>query len=111
MHEAERHRQAVGDTTPITRERLWARAAADMSEKPYKALGIDLLAAARHDRERAIDAFIDCHVRIERVQIEDPDAGRKALAKLRAAAVNASLGRHLEALGRATQENVRSSAT
>src|SRR5208283_2808375 len=105
VHEAERHRQAIGDITPITRERLWERAAEDMSRKPYKALGIDLLAAARRDRERAVDAFIDCHVRIERAQIEDPDAGRKALAKLRAAAVNASLGRHLEALGRAMEEN------
>jgi hypothetical protein len=31
LHEAERHRQAVGDATPITQDTLWARAAADMS--------------------------------------------------------------------------------
>ena len=65
LHEAERHRQAVGDATPITQDTLWARAAADMSEKPYKALGIDLLNAARHDRERAIDTFIGTHHAME----------------------------------------------
>ena len=45
--EAERHRQAMGDITPITKDRLWKRAAEDMSEKPYKALGIDLLGRRR----------------------------------------------------------------
>lgn len=42
LFEAERHRKALGDITPITKEDLWARAASDMSQKPYKALGIDL---------------------------------------------------------------------
>ena len=55
LYEAERHRQALGDVTPITHEDLWTRAAEDMSRKPYKALGIDLLAAARQDRENAVD--------------------------------------------------------
>ena len=105
VHEAERHRQAIGDITPITRERLWERVAEDLSRKPYKALGIDLLAAARRDREQALDAFLDCLVGLERRRIEEPDFGRKTLSKLRAAAVNASLGRHLQALDHAMQEN------
>ena len=105
VHEAERHRQAIGDITPITRERLWERVAADLSRKPYKALGIDLLAAARRDREQALDAFLNCLVGLERRRIEEPDFGKKTLAKLRAAAVNASLGRHLQALDNAMQEN------
>jgi TrwC relaxase/AAA domain len=105
VHEAERHRQAIGDITPITRERLWERAAEDLSRKPYKALGVDLLGAVRRDRERAVDAFIECHVGLERRQIEDPDFGRKALARLQGLALNASLGRHLKALGRAMEEN------
>ena len=103
--EAERHRQALGDNTPITKDDLWARAAEDMSRKPYKALGIDLQAAALQDRERARDTFIACHQIMERAQLNDPDAGPKALERLQAAAVNESLGRHITALSHAMAEN------
>jgi len=105
LYEAERHRQALGDITPITHENLWARAAEDMSRKPYKALGIDLLAAARQDWENAVDAFITCHHIMETAQIEDPAFGRKSLRRLRSKAINASLGRHLAALDQAIEEN------
>jgi hypothetical protein len=103
--EAERHRQALGDITPITKEDLWTRAAAEMSQKPYKALGIDLKAAALHDRERAIDTFIACHQIMERAQLADPDAGPKALQRLQAAAVEKNLSRHIKALTQAMEEN------
>ena len=99
-----RHRQALGDITPITREDLWARAAADMSEKPYKALGIDLLAAALRDREQAVDTFIASHHVMESAQLDDPDAGPTAFRR-RAAAVNENLARHLQALDQAIAEN------
>lgn len=105
LYEAERHRQALGDVTPITHEDLWARAAEDMSRKPYKGLGIDLLAAARQDRENVVDAFIACHHSMEAAQLEDPAFGRKTLRRLRSQAINASLGRHLTALEQAIQEN------
>ncbi len=105
LYEAERHRQALGDITPITHEDLWARAAEDMSRKPYKALGIDLLGAARQDRENAVDSFIACHQGMEIAQLEDPAFGRKALRRLRSRAINVSLGRHLAALKQAIQEN------
>ena len=82
LYESEQHRQALGDVTPITREDLWERAAEDMSRKPYKALGIDLLAAARQDRENAVDAFIACHHGMEATQLEDPAFGRKLLTFL-----------------------------
>jgi hypothetical protein len=39
-------------TTPITPETLWARAATDMSQKPYQALGTGLLDAPVCDREQ-----------------------------------------------------------
>ncbi|OYV51586.1 MAG: conjugal transfer protein TraA [Acidocella sp. 20-58-15] len=103
--EAERHRQALGDITPITKEDLWARAAADMSQKPYKALGTDLKAAALHDRERAIDTFIACHQIMERAHLADPEVGPKALQRLQAAAVNENLSRHIKALTHAMEEN------
>ena len=105
LYEAERHRQALGDITPITREDLWARAAKDMSEKPYKALGIDLLAKVLRGREEAVDAYIATHQIMESAQLADPDVGPKAFQRLRAAAVNEALSRHLKALDAAMAEN------
>ena len=105
LFEAERHRQALGDITPITKEDLWARAAEDMSEKPYKALGIDLLGQAVRDREAAIDTFIECHQAMKSAVLADPEAGPKAFRRLRAAAVNETLGRHLTALDTAIAAN------
>jgi hypothetical protein len=105
--EAERHRQAMGDITPITKDRLWKRAATDMSEKPYKALGIDLLGDAMRDREAAIDAFMKTNQTIEAAVQADPEAGKKAFSRMRAAAVNDTLGRHLTALDSAIEANTR----
>jgi hypothetical protein len=105
VYEAERYRQALGDITPITPEDLWARVAEDMSQKPYKALGIDLLAAALKDRERAVDTFIACHHMLETAQLDNPNFGREALQRLRARAINATLSRHIMALDRAVAEN------
>src|SRR5260370_5977610 len=105
VYETERYRQALGDITPITRDDLWARVAEDMSRKPYKALGIDLLAAARRDREQAVDAFIASHHALETAQLDNPNFGRDAVKRLRALAVNQTLSRHLAALDRAVAEN------
>ncbi len=84
-------RQAAGEATPITPDDLWARAAADMSEKPYKALGIGLLNSARQDRERAIDAFIGTHHTMEAATLADPNWGVKAAKRTRPSAVNEQL--------------------
>jgi hypothetical protein len=105
LYEAERHRQALGEATPVTREDLWARAAEDMSAKPYKSLGIDLLGAALREREEATDIFIACSHRMESAQLDDPEAGPKAFLRLRAAAVNQSLRRHLAGLDHAMAQN------
>ena len=105
VYEAERRRQALGDITPITKQHLWTRATEDMSQKPYKSLGIDLLNAARSDREKAVDAFIDCHHAIETAQNNNPGAGHDAVKRYRALAVNESLTRHLLGLDHAIQDN------
>jgi ATP-dependent exoDNAse (exonuclease V) alpha subunit len=105
LHEAERHRQALGDITPITSEDLWARAGEDMSDKPYKGLGIDLLASALRDLEQAIDTFIACSRHIDTARLDDDQAGPKAFQRLRAAAVNENLGRHLAGLDHAIEQN------
>jgi hypothetical protein len=76
-----------------------------MSRKPYKALGIDLLAAARRDRGRAVDTFITCRYALETAQLDNPHFGRDAVKRLRALAINKTLSRHLAALDRAVDEN------
>ena len=103
--EAERHRQAMGDITPIATEDLYARAAADMSRKDYKRLGIDLLAAARRDREDAVDAFIKTNHALETAELNNPDFARDAAARLRAQAINEQLAKQLTGLDGALQRN------
>ena len=103
--EAERRRQALGDITPITEATLWKRVAEDMSQKSYKALGMDMLGDARWDRERAVDAFIDSHHGIEAAQLRNAGAGAKVVKHYQAQAVNEGLGRRLAGLDHALQEN------
>ncbi|MEA2732496.1 MAG: hypothetical protein QOF70_6971 [Acetobacteraceae bacterium] len=105
VYEAELHRKALGDLTPITREDLWARGADDMSKKPYKSLATDLLTAARQNREDAVDTFIACSHAIETAQMDGPDVGRKAMKRIRAQAVNEALSRHMTALDHAVEQN------
>jgi hypothetical protein len=105
LYEAERDRQALGDITPITREDLWTRAAADMSEKPYKTLAVDLLAAALKDREWGVDTFIACQHKLETARLDNPNFGRDAFRYLRSLAVNARLSPHLAGFERAIAES------
>ena len=77
-----------------------------MSEKPYKALGIDLrwthgsAAARKPSTPTSLP-----HQIMEGAQLADPDAGPKAFQRLRAAVVNDTLARHLKALDAAMMEN------
>ena len=105
VYEAERHKQALGDITPITRDDLWARVAEDMSKKPYKSLATDLLNAARQNREDTVDTFIACSHAIEWAQVRNPEFGQAAVKRIRAEAVNEALGRHLTALDHAADQN------
>jgi hypothetical protein len=105
VHEAERYRRALGDITPITHEHLWARVADDMSQKPYKTLAVDLLAAALADRERAVDTFIACRQKLETARLENPDLGPDMFRHLRSRAINASVSSHLADFDRAIAEN------
>ena len=105
VYEAERHRQALGDITPITQADLWTRAAEDMSKKPYKSLATDLLDAARQNREDTVDTFIACSHAMEWAQIANPEVGREAVKRIRAEAVNEALARHLTALDHAVEQN------
>ena len=105
LYESERHRQALGDITPVTEQDLWKRAAEDMSRKLYKPLASDMLDAARQNRADAIDTFIGCSHAIETAQLANPEVGRDAAKRVRAKAVNDSLARHLTALDNAVEQN------
>jgi hypothetical protein len=105
VYEAERHGQALGDITPITRDDLWMRVAEDMSKKPYKSLATDLLNAARENREDTLNTFIACSHAMEWAQITNPEVGREAVKRIRAEAVNEALARHLTALDHAAEQN------
>lgn len=105
LFEAERRQQALGETTPITTDHLWQRAAKDMANKPYKALGIDLLAASQRDRERALDTFAQVNHWIEDAVRQDPNTGVKVADQVRAEAIDASLGRQRRGMEAAIAEN------
>ena len=107
LHEAVRHRQALGESTPITTAALWRRAAEEMSQKPYKGLGIDLLGASMRDREHAVDIFIAGSQRLESAVLDDAQAGSKAIDRFRAAAASAGLARQIDGLTHAMAENER----
>lgn len=79
LREAERHRQALGDVTPITEATLWARAAEDMARKPYKALAVDL--AGVEARARAADERIATGVVLETALARGPGSGRRVVAE------------------------------
>ena len=101
-YETGRYRQTLGEISPITRGDLWPRVADDMSRKPYKALGIDLLAAARRDRKSAVDTFIACHHALETAQLDNPNFGTR---RGETPAINQALSRHLAALDQAMAED------
>lgn len=105
VFEAERRRQALGDNTPITKESLWKRAGEDLSYKPYKALGIDLLAASQRDREKARDTFAQLNYWIEDAMHQDPATAIKVADRVRAEAIDASLGRQRRGFEAAIKEN------
>ena len=89
---------ALGDATPITDEDLWDRVAKDTSEKPYKALGIDLAAKARGRQEEAVGAGIGSHNRLETAARSTTDVGRKIRAAFDAGAARDALVRRRDDL-------------
>ena len=56
----------LGDPRPVTAEHLWARVGRNLGEKPYKPLGMDLLAQVRRDQQAACRSFIRGRERVQR---------------------------------------------
>ena len=105
VFEAVKHRRALGDATPITTKDLWDRVGEDMSRKPYKALGIDLVDNARRGHERAIDGFIQAEHRIESLRVAGRKPGVEVRARLRAEADRRTLQTQINALDEAFARN------
>ena len=85
--EAVRHRRALGDQAPVTAQDMWDKVAGDMASKPYKALGIDLLQAAREDQDKAVRALMQDGLRIDRLEARGIDVGQEMRARAQAEAV------------------------
>jgi len=79
--QAEQASRALGDPTEITDALLWARVAKNMSEKPYKALGIDLVDQVRRGLDGAVDGCIRTSRRIRKAKKADNDVGNVARAR------------------------------
>jgi TrwC relaxase/AAA domain len=105
VREAVQTSRALGDAEPLTTEHLWERVAADMSEKPYKALASDLLTQLRRDHAKAVDGFIRAEIRLQTQRAEGREHGREIQARLRSDAVRRGLARQVDALNAAIVRN------
>jgi hypothetical protein len=103
--EAEKVSRPLGNPTAVTSKDLWARVATDMSYAPYKALAIDLAAAARRDRDYAIDTFIQGSHRVESQRLAGRHHGNEFRQRKRAERVQKALSQHIVALGEAIRAN------
>ena len=89
--DAVRSRRALGDLTPIKAEDMWSKVAEDMAAKPYKALGMDLMQAAREDRDLAVRSFMAAGHRVETMELQGRSIGREARDRMQAEAVRKSI--------------------
>ena len=103
--EAVKTARPLGDQEPITLQHLWDNVAADMSEKPYKALAVDLLAMLRRDHEKAVDGFIRADLRLQTQRAAGRQHGREIHARLRTDAVRRALVGQINALTSAIVRN------
>jgi hypothetical protein len=99
--DAVRSRRALGDLTPIKAEDMWSKVAEDMSAKPYKALGMDLLQAAREDRDLAVQSFMAAGHRVVTTELQGRSVGREARDRMQAEAVHKSIPTLIASLDRA----------
>jgi hypothetical protein len=95
----------LGDASPVTIADLWKRAVADMANKPYKALGMDLARAARAARDKAVDAFIGQSHRFRAMEAAGRDPGLEVRKQVQARAADKAVARNGAALGGRLQQN------
>jgi TrwC relaxase/AAA domain len=84
VHAAVQRSRSLGDVTPMTEEDLWKEVAKDASEKPYKALALDIAGKARRQNDRAAQTGLSNHNRIETANAERQDLGAEMKASYQA---------------------------
>jgi hypothetical protein len=84
VHAAVQRSRSLGDVTPMTEEDLWKEVAKDASEKPYKALALDIIGKARRQHHRAVQTGLSNHNRIETANAERQDLGGEMKASYQA---------------------------
>ena len=80
VHAAVQRSRALGDVTPMTEEDLWTQVAKDASEKPYKALALDIVGKARRQHDKAVQTGLSNHNQIEKATGHQPDPGAEMKA-------------------------------
>ena len=70
--------RALGDRTPIDENDLWRRVERDASEKPYKALALDLLKKGREQRDQVIVEDLKSHKTLDDVSRTTPEFAARA---------------------------------
>ncbi len=98
IFEAVKRERALGDRSEITPRHLWDRVATDMSEKPYKALGIDLVAAIERGQEADVDRFIRSEHRVFTQKAAGRNHGKELHARLREQELRRALQKHIRPL-------------
>ncbi|KXV21253.1 conjugal transfer protein TraA [Acetobacter malorum] len=96
--EAVRNGRALGDTTEITSDDLWNHVAKGMSNKPYKALGMDLPFTSQEEREKHVQELIRLGKMQEEMAQEGRDYGREVANRVQAIAVEKSAAPRLKDL-------------
>ena len=96
--EAVRNGRALGDTTEITSDDLWNHVAKGMSNKPYKALGMDLPFTSQEEREKHVQELIRLGKMQEEMAQEGRDYGREVTNRVQAIAVEKAAAPRLKDL-------------
>ncbi len=98
VFEAVKRSRALGDASPITSEHLWDRVAEDMSRKPYKALGIDLIDGPRRRHQEAVEGFMHYEHLLQSQSVEGRHYGAEARVLVRDANTREALQHQIGAL-------------
>lgn len=105
VHEAVKTSRPLGEARPVTETDLWDRIAIDISDKPYKSLGIDLLGLLRRDHERMVGLFTRIDHCIQSQQLQGRDHRREIHDRLRGEAVRRARSGQIDALSEAISRN------
>ena len=81
-----------------TEDDLWKEVAKDASEKPYKALALDIAGKARRQHDRAVEIGLSNHNRIDKVAEEWPDLSSEMKASYQAGLLRQAFEQQRDAL-------------